>query len=59
MATLQELFDRLSGIALVRERLADVKSQVEDHRRLLIDHERRLAQIEARSRGSPRPRSRR
>ena len=59
MATLQELFDRLSGIALVRERMADTKSQVEDHRRLLIDHERRLAQVEARIAASQRPRSKR
>jgi hypothetical protein len=51
MATLQETFDRLSGISLVRERLADVKVQVEEHRKLLLDHERRLLAIEVGSRG--------
>jgi len=56
MATLQEMFDRLSGISLVRERLADVKVQVEEHRKLLLDHERRLLAIEARSH-SPEPRA--
>jgi hypothetical protein len=51
MAMLQEMFDRLSGISLVRERLADVKVQVEEHRKLLLDHERRLLAIEAGTRG--------
>lgn len=52
MTTLQEMFDRLTGISLVRERLVDVKSEVEEHRKLLLDHERRLLALEA---GEPRP----
>ena len=48
MAGFQELFDRLTGISIVRERLVDLKRDVEEYRRFLLDHERRIVQLEAR-----------
>jgi hypothetical protein len=48
MAGFQELFDRLTGVSIVRERLVDLKRDVEEYRRFLLDHERRIVQLEAR-----------
>lgn len=47
MAGFQDLFDRLTGVSIVRERLVDLKRDIEEYRRFLLDHERRIAKLEA------------
>ena len=42
-----EILDRLSGIAVVRERLAETGKRVDYLTDTLLDHERRLARLEA------------
>ena len=47
MSVLSEVLDRLSGVAVIRERLADTAQRVERVTDLMLDHERRLARLEA------------
>jgi hypothetical protein len=44
-----EILDRLSGVAVVKEQVAAVKSELARILPLLVDHERRLTRIETRS----------
>jgi hypothetical protein len=46
MSLVQEMLDRLSGVAALRDRLNDVRTTLQDHQRFLLDHERRLARLE-------------
>ena len=46
MSVIAEILDRLSGIAVVRERLADTARRVELLSERLLDHERRLTRVE-------------
>ena len=56
MSLVQEMLDRLSGVSALRDRLHDIRASLQDHQRFLLDHERRLAQLEA---AAPPPVSRR
>jgi hypothetical protein len=47
MSLIQEVLDRLSGVSALRERLNDIRANLQDHQRFLLDHERRLARLEA------------
>ena len=47
MSALSEILDRLSGVAVVRERLGETSQRVERLTDLMLDHERRLARLEA------------
>jgi hypothetical protein len=47
MSLVQELLDRLSGVAALRDRLGDIRGTLENHQKFLLDHERRLAKLEA------------
>ena len=47
MSLIQDLLDRLSGMATLRERLNDVHATLRDHQAFILDHERRLARLEA------------
>ena len=46
MSLITELLDRLSGIAVVRERLGDTVKRVDALAERLVDHERRLTRLE-------------
>ena len=46
MSLVQEMLDRLSGVASLRDRLNDIRTTLQDHQRFLLDHERRLARLE-------------
>lgn len=46
MSLITELLDRLSGIAVVRERLADTAKRVDALADRLLDHERRITRLE-------------
>ncbi len=46
MSLITELMDRLSGVAVVRERLGDTVKRVEALTERLVDHERRLTRLE-------------
>jgi hypothetical protein len=46
MSLVQEMLDRLSGVAALRDRLNDVRATLQDHQGFLLDHERRLARLE-------------
>lgn len=48
MSALWEVFDRLTGVGLIRERVAETRDIVVQLRQIVIDHERRLLRIEAR-----------
>jgi hypothetical protein len=41
------MLDRLSGVSTLRDRLNDLKQNLQEHREFLLDHERRLARLEA------------
>ncbi len=41
-----ELLDRLSGVAVVRERLGDTVKRVDALAERLVDHERRVTRLE-------------
>ena len=53
MSLIQEMLDRLSGVAALRDRLNDIRANLQDHQRFLLDHERRLARLEAQPPVSP------
>ena len=46
MSLIQEMLDRLSDVASLRDRLNDIRTTLQDHQRFLLDHERRLARLE-------------
>ena len=46
MSVIAEILDRISGIAVVRERIADTARRVELLSERLLDHERRLTRVE-------------
>ena len=46
MSLITELLDRLSGVAVVRERLGDTVKRVDALAERLVDHERRLTRLE-------------
>ena len=47
MSTLQDLLDRLSGVSSLKDRLNDLHATLRDHQQFILDHERRLARLEA------------
>jgi hypothetical protein len=47
MSLVQELLDRLTGLTTLRERMSDMHATLRDHQRFVLDHERRLARLEA------------
>jgi hypothetical protein len=55
MSTITEILDRLSGIAVLKERLAETNRNVDRGLAWLLDHEKRLIRLEARSEGAPTP----
>jgi hypothetical protein len=46
LSLITELLDRLSGVAVVRERLGDAVKRVDALAERLVDHERRLTRLE-------------
>ena len=52
MSTIAEILDRLSGVAVLKERLSETNRNVERSLAWLLDHEKRLIQLEA-SRQAP------
>ncbi len=49
MSGIGEILDRLSGVAVVKEQVAAVKSELARILPILVDHERRLTRLETRS----------
>jgi hypothetical protein len=47
MSLIQEVLDRLSGMSALRDRLNDMHATLRDHQGFILDHERRLARLEA------------
>lgn len=47
MSLIQEVLDRLSGMSTLRDRLNDMHATLRDHQAFILDHERRLARLEA------------
>ena len=47
MSTIAEILDRLSGVAVLKERLSETNRNVERSLAWLLDHEKRLIQLEA------------
>jgi hypothetical protein len=47
VSLIQEMLDRLSGVSALRDRLNDVGATLRDHQRFILEHERRLARLEA------------
>lgn len=47
MSTIAEILDRLSGVAVLKERLSETNRNVERSLAWLLDHEKRLIQIES------------
>jgi len=46
VSLITELLDRLSGIAVVRERLGETAKRVDGLAERLLDHERRITRLE-------------
>lgn len=53
MSLIQEVFDRLSGVAGLRERMNDIRATLDEQLRVVLDHERRLARVEAQQAAGP------
>lgn len=53
LSTTAEILDRLSGVAVLKERLAETNRNVERALIWLLDHEKRLIRLEATSQGIP------
>jgi len=49
MSTITEILDRLSGIAVLKERLAETNRHVDRSLAWLLDHEKRLIRLEAKT----------
>ena len=47
MSTIAEILDRLSGVAVLKERLAETNRNVDRSLAWLLDHEKRLIHLEA------------
>lgn len=47
MSALTDIIDRLSGVAIVKERLAETSKNVDRSLNWLLDHEKRLVMLEA------------
>ena len=47
MSLIQEMLDRLSGVSVLRDRMNDLHATQRDHQQFILDHERRLARLEA------------
>jgi hypothetical protein len=47
VSVIQEMLDRLSGVSVLRDRLNDLHATLRDHQGFILDHERRLARLEA------------
>lgn len=47
MSTIAEILDRLSGVAILKERLAETNRNVDRSLNWLLDHEKRLIHLEA------------
>ncbi len=56
MSAVTDLLDRLSGVAVVRERLGDTAKRVEALAERFVDHERRITRLETLAQPEP-PRS--
>jgi hypothetical protein len=46
MSLVTDILDRLSGVALVRERVSEVAQRADRLAERMLDHERRLARLE-------------
>jgi hypothetical protein len=53
VSTITEILDRLSGIAVLKERLAETNRNVDRSLTWLLDHEKRLIRLEARTELTP------
>ena len=49
LSAITDILDRLSGVAVVKERLAETARNVDRSLVWLLDHEKRLIQLEART----------
>jgi hypothetical protein len=47
VSLVQELLDRLTGLATLRERMNDMHATLRDHQNFILEHERRLDRLEA------------
>jgi len=47
VSSLQEMLDRPSGVSALRDRMNDLHATLRDHQHFILDHERRLARLEA------------
>jgi hypothetical protein len=45
MSILTDILDRLSGVQVVKERLADLSVQLSDTRKIIIEQQKDLAQL--------------
>ncbi len=53
MSTIAEIFDRLSGVAVLKERLAETNRNVDRSLVWLLDHEKRMIHLEAAAKVAP------
>lgn len=53
MSTIAEILDRLSGVAVLKERLAETGRNVDRSLAWLLDHEKRLIRLETAGSAAP------
>jgi hypothetical protein len=53
LSTIAEILDRLSGVAVLKERLAETNRNVDRSLAWLLDHEKRLIHLEAAAKVAP------
>lgn len=47
MSSIAEILDRLSGVAVLRERVGEMSRRLDKAADMLLDHEKRLLRLEA------------
>ncbi len=55
MSAITDILDRLSGLAILKERLSETNRNVERSMAWLLDHEKRLIRLEATGQLMPAP----
>lgn len=55
MSTIAEILDRLSGVAVLKERVAETSRNVDRSMAWLLEHEKRLIRLEMATPAAPTP----
>jgi hypothetical protein len=55
LSTIAEILDRLAGVAVLKERVAETSRNIDRSMAWLLEHEKRLIRLETATQAAPRP----